>query len=171
MTAETDAIKTAIIVLTAQLALLEKKPVDTYYGGLIPKFDTNEAERKRLEEIANSLKPHEWRNAGPGVLITEVGDNDREVQKDWDDLARVFQGFWDAATREDQKDSVGNKFYPPWIKQRGGIGIQSIRLLRDETRRLWYTDWGVAWRNHPLNIKEGKVPKMEDVQKFFDKVY
>lgn len=165
--ARISAIKTLLVALGAELAMLEGRPHNTYYGQILA--DAEESERKRLAEIAERAKPHAWRNPGPGVPITEVGDNDDS--KDLDDLLRAFGSFCNALTRENQPDSTGVKFYVPWIKQRGGLGPQSVRLIRDEIRGKWYSDWGIAWRNHPLNQKEGLIPKPEVVDALFSKVY
>lgn len=163
MSTRSEALRTAIAVLTAQLAIEEGKPAGTY----LPAFDTDEAERKRLAEIAESTRPHAWRDAGPGVPITGVGDNDDSVELD--DLLRAFRPFCDAATREAQTDSTGERFYVPNIKRRGGIGLQSVRLIRDEIRGLWYSAWGEYWRAHPLNAP--LLPKPEVVEALFAKEY
>jgi len=163
MTTRTEAIRTAITVLTSLLAIEEGKPATTY----VPAFDTDAAERKRLAEIAESIKPHAWRDAGPGVPITAVGDNDDSPELD--ELLRAFRPFCDAATREQQKDSTGAVFFVPHIKRRGGIGPQGVRLVRDEIRGAWYSAWGEAWRKHPLNAT--LLPKPEVVEALFAKVY
>lgn len=161
MSTTAAALRTAITVLTAQLAIVEGKPQ------VAPVFDTDEAERKRLAEIAESIKPHAWRDAGPGVPITAVGDGDDSPELD--DLLRAFRPFCDALTREGQTDSTGERFYVPAIKKRGGLGLQSVRLIRDEIRGAWYSAWGEAWRAHPLNA--GLLPKPETVEALFAKVY
>ena len=153
MSTRTEALRTAITALTALLAIEEGKPATAY----LPKFDTDAAERQRLEEIANNLKPHEWRDAGPGVPITDVGDNDDSPELD--DLLRAFRPFCDAATREQQPDSTGVRFYVPHIKKRGGIGLQSVRLIRDEIRGVWYSDWGKAWRAHQAAQQQDAPPE------------
>lgn len=167
MSTKAEALRTAIAVLTVQLAIEEGKPPQTYLGQILPKFDTDEAERKRLAEIAESDKPHAWRDAGPGVPITEVGDNDDS--KELDDLLRAFRPFCDALTREGQLDSTGSIFYVPHIKKRGGVGLQSVRLVRDEIRGKWYSTWGRNWREHPLNAP--LLPKPEVVEALFSKEY
>ena len=163
MTTRTEALRTAITVLTAQLALEEGKPATAY----LPVFDTDEAERKRLAEIAERTKPHAWRDAGPGTPITMVGDNDDSPELD--ELLRAFRPFCDALTRERQPDSTGALFFVPHIKRRGGTGMQSVRLVRDEIRGAWYSAWGEAWRKHPLNAT--LLPKPEVVEALFAKVY
>lgn len=118
-----------------------------------------------LEQFANEARPHPWRDAGPGVPITDVGDNDDSPELDA--LLRAFRPFCDALTREGQTDSTGERFYVPAIKRRGGIGLQSVRLIRDEIRGKWYSAWGEAWRAHPLNAN--LLPKQEVVDALFSK--
>ena len=122
-----------------------------------------------LEEIANRRKPHDGVDAGAGGIFGQgtIGDNDDSAE--YDDLLRAFGPFCDHAKMAEQKDSTGALFYVPHIKRRGGIGLQSVRLIRDEIRGVWFSDWGKAWRADQLNAN--LVPKQEVVDALFAKVY
>jgi hypothetical protein len=152
----------SIIREAAAILILEADKLD----GKAPST-AGEVERERIRQALESQQPHEWRDAGPGVPITGVGDNDDSVELD--DLLRAFRPFCDALTRERQPDSTGVTFFVPHIKKRGGIGLQSVRLIRDEIRGKWYSAWGEAWRAHPLNAN--LLPKPEVVEALFSKVY
>lgn len=120
-----------------------------------------------LAEIAERAKPHAWVDWVPGVAPGDSGDNDPVDE----DLVRTFKPFHDAATREGIEDSQGARFYLPTIKKRAGLGPQASGVIRDETRRLWESAWGEAWRAAEANIAAGFVPKAEDVARIFGKVY
>lgn len=165
MSTNAQAIRTAIAVLTAQLAIAEGKPPTSY----LPTFDTDAAERQRLEEIANRLKPHDWVDLAPGTG-GQAGDNDKPD----DDLLRAFGPFIDAltkATNPIQVDSNRERWTLQTIKKRAGFGPKSWGVVRDEIMRSWFTAWGVAWRNDPRNIAAGLVPKPEVVEALFSKDY
>lgn len=174
MSTPADILRASALMLSNEADKLDGKPAGpTYFG--VPLNPANvpgwaiaiDAERRRLEEIVERMKPHAWRDAGPGVPITDVGDNDDSPEMD--DLLRAFRPFCDAATREGQIDTTGDRFYVPNIKKRGGIGLQSVRLIRDEIRAKWYSTWGMAWRQHPLNAN--LLPKAEVVDALFSKDY
>lgn len=167
MSTKAEALRTAIAALSALLAIEEGKPAGTYLGQILPTFDTDAAERQRLAEIAESIKPHAWRDWEAGVPPGQVGDNDPVDPE----LLRVFRPFHDAATREGVEDSAGARFFLPTIKKRAGIGPKASGVIRDETRRLWESKWGEDWRAHEANIAAGHVPKAEDVARIFGKVY
>lgn len=162
---EAEGLRAAIAILTARLAVVEGKPPQTYLGQVLGKFDTDEAERKRLAEIAESMKPHAWVDLAPGTPPWMVGDNDKSD----DDLLRAFGPFADAAGKASQPDSHGAPFSIPAIKKRAGIGWKSWGVVRDEIRALWFSNWGVKWRAHTSNAH--LVPKPEVVDQLFSKSY
>lgn len=105
-----------------------------------------------LAEMAARAQPHPWVDWVPGVMPSDVGDNDKPD----DDFLRLYKPFMDAATREGQKDSTGAHFFYPNIKRRTGLGWEGVK---SEVRRLWISDWGVAWRANEENRKAGLVPE------------
>lgn len=152
---QVEAFRNVIAVLTAQLALIEGKPPTTYLGQILPLFDTNEAERKRLEEIANSMKPHAWVDWVPGVPPDQVGDNDKPD----DDFLRDFEPMMRHAgmAHNQFRDSKGEIFFYPNIKKRTGPGWMGVKR---ECLRMVMSEWGQAWMSHPDNIAAGNlVPK------------
>ena len=163
MSESADALRAAAAILLSKANELD--------GGSVPSgFDVGNWRTwwpAMLRQYENDGRPHVWRDAGPGVPITDVGDGDDSPELD--DLLRAFRPFCDALTREGQLDSTGQRFYVPAIKKRGGIGLQSVRLIRDEIRGAWYSAWGEAWRAHPLNAP--LLPKPETVEALFAKVY
>ena len=176
MTTKVEGLRIAITTLTALLAVEEGKPSGSYLGALLPGFDADAAEKQRLLEIAESIKPHAWRDAGPGVPISMVGDNDGSIEMD--DLLRAFGPFMTLAENANfgklpddavVKDSTGKPFHRITIKRRAGLGRQAVGVLRDEVRAIWYSAWGQATRADPLNVNH--IPKPEIVHMLFDKVY
>ncbi len=161
---EAEGIRTAIAVLTARLAVIEGKAPQTYLGQILPGFNAEEAEKKRLAEIADSMKPRDWVDLAPGTGGT-AGDNDRPD----DDLLRAFGPFMDAAFREHQPDSHGALFTLQSIKKRAGTGWKSWGVVRDEIRALWFSTWGVKWRAHTANAH--LVPASDVVDRLFSKAY
>lgn len=159
-----EALRTTIAFLTAQLAIEEGKPAGTYLGQILPGFNAEEAEKKRLAEIAESMKPHAWVDLAPGTA-GQAGDNDKPD----DDLLRAFGPFMDAARDAHMPDSHGALFTLQSIKKRAGTGWKSWGVVRDEIRILWFSEWGLKWRNHSANAF--KVPKPEVVDQLFSKVY
>ena len=164
--AQADAIEAQGVTVTSD------RPILIQWGADFVTLE--EAERRRLEEIATSQRPHAWRDAGPGVPITMVGDNDDSVEMD--DLLRAFGPFMTLAENANfnkpepvVKDSTGAPFHRITIKRRAGLGRQAIRTLRDEIRGVWYSPWGQETRAHPLNVNH--IPKPEVVHALFDKVY
>ncbi len=158
-----QALRDTAAYLLAQAAIMDGKPLpagfdmndkSTWWPAMIAQFD------------AEAL-PHAWRDWTSGMLPSDAGDNDNSPEMD--ELLRAFRPFCDALTREKQPDSTGAVFYVPDIKRRGGIGPQSVRLIRDEIRGKWYSAWGEAWRAHPLNAH--LIPKPEVVDALFSKVY
>lgn len=140
MSQKAEALRTAIAVLTAQLAIEEGKPATAY----LPGFDAAEAERKRLEEIANSMKPHEWRDwSHDNPLPEHVGNNERESP-----LWERAKPFWTQMERQlpPVLDSRGVRFNALTCAKRGGWGD-----FEDEVRRLWEGPEGVAYRADPAN--------------------
>lgn len=133
-----EALRIAITTLTANLALLEGKNPTTYLGQILPIFDTDAAEKKRLEEIAESLKPHAWRPWAPGTPPDQVGDNDTPD----DEFLRAFQPMMEAAAMQQFKDSTGATFFFPNIKARTGLGWLGVK---NEALRMVLSDWGQNW--------------------------
>lgn len=162
--------RAAIAFHQAEIAKLEGSP--TYSG-----FDQNDWRTwwpAMLRQYENDGKPRAWRDAGPGVPITMVGDNDDSVEMD--DLLRAFGPFMTLAENANfnkpepvVRDSTGAPFHRITIKRRAGLGRQAIRTLRDEIRGVWYSPWGQDTRAHPLNVN--LIPKPEVVHALFDKVY
>lgn len=163
MSTQAEALRTVIAVLTAQLALLEGKAPGAYLGQILAQFDTDGAERKRLAEIAESMKPHSWSDPGPGVPITMSGDNDKPD----DDFLRAFEPMMRAAAQQQQKDSTGQVFYFPNIKRRTGLGWMGVKR---ECLALITSAWGQAWMADELNIKAGLVPKPAAIALLFQQV-
>lgn len=158
-----QALRDTAAYLLAQAAMMEGNPVPSG-------FDLNNKDTwwpAMREQFRKDDLPHTWREAGPGVPINDVGDGDES--RELDELLRAFRPFCDALTREQQPDSTGALFYVPNIKRRGGIGLQSVRLIRDEIRGKWYSAWGEAWRAHPLNAN--LLPKPEVVDALMSKDY
>lgn len=158
MSTQSEALRTAIAVLTAQLALLDGKPPLTYLGQILPRFDTDAAERQRLEEIANRLKPRDWVDLTPGTG-GQAGDNDPPD----DELFRTHGPFMKAATDLNWKDSTGQRFTVQTVKKRAneivGFGKPAWDYVRGEVRRLQLTPEGYAWMNDPANLAAGIVPR------------
>lgn len=156
--------RAAVAFHLAEISRLEGSPMPT-------DFDVNNPATwwpTMQREAAESMKPHAWREPGPGVPITMAGDNDKPD----DDLLRAFRPFMDALTRATnpmQLDSAGERFYLPTIKRRAGTGWASWGVVRDEIRAKWYSPWGVAWRSDSANAH--LVPKPEVVDALFSKVY
>lgn len=149
-----DALRTTIALLSAQLAVLEGKPVNTYMGQLLAAAE--ESERIRLAEIAERQKPHDWKPWTSGMLPSDVGDN----EKSDDDFLRAFGPMMSAAgtVQHQFKDSKGNLFFYPNIKARTpGEGWMGVKK---EALRMVESDWGQAWMSDEDNIKAGnRVPK------------
>lgn len=148
MSTKAESIRTAIAVLTAQLAIEEGKPANSY----LPLFDTDEAERKRLAEIAESMKPHAWRPWEAGTPPDQVGDNDKPD----DDFLRAFEPMMRAARDQGVKDSTGAVFFFPNIKARTGAGWLGVKR---EALALVTSEWGQGWMANAENIAAGIVPK------------
>lgn len=147
-----EALRTTIAMLSAQLAVLEGKPVNTYMGQLLAAAE--EAERIRLNEIAERQKPHEHRPWGNGNPLPEnVGDG----EKPDDDFLRAFGPMMEAAKTQEFKDTKGEIFFYPRIKSRTpGEGWMGVKR---EALRMVLSDWGQKWMNDPANIAYGNVPK------------
>lgn len=158
MSTKAEALRTAITTLTAMLAIEEGKPVK------VPDFDTDAAEKQRLAEIAESMKPRPFQDLAPGHII-DVGDNDPPD----DDLLRAFGPFIQAATDAGQLDSAGERFTLQTIKKRAGVGPASWGVVRDEVRAKWFSPWGAEWRAHQANAF--KVPNAAVVDALFSKAY
>lgn len=143
MSTKAEALRTCIAVLTAQLALEEGKPPGTYLGQILPRFDTDEAERRRLAEIAESEKPHAWRDWGTGVLPDQAGNNEREPP--------IYEGakvFWRQMEQQIPfvYDDHGLRFNSLTCARRGGWPD-----FERNVRRLWAGPEGDAWRAAPEN--------------------
>lgn len=145
-----DALRTTIAMLSAQLAVLEGKPVNTYMGQLLAAAE--EAEKIRLAEIAERQKPHDWKPWVSGMLPSDVGDNDTPD----DDFLRAFGPMMSAAQAQQFKDSEGHVFFYPNIKSRHGLGWAQVKK---EALRMVMSEWGQKWMNDPANIAYGNVPK------------
>lgn len=165
--------RTAAAFHLAEVAALEGRPASTYLGQILPRFDTDEAERRRLAEIANSEKPRPWVDLAPGTG-GQAGDNDRPD----DDLLRAFGPFMDSLTAARdpiQTDSKGERWVLQTIKKRAneevGFGAPAWGVVRDEIRRAWFTPWAIAWRTNADNIAAGLVPKADVVDSLFSKSY
>lgn len=150
MSTNAEALRTAIAVLTAQLALVEGKPSGTYLGQILPGFNADEAEKKRLAEIAESMKPRTWREWVAGVPPDQVGDNDPPD----DDFLRAFEPMMRAAGQQGVKDSTGAVFFFPNIKARTGHGWLGVKR---ECLALVTSQWGQDWMANPDNARI--VPK------------
>lgn len=142
MSQKAEALRTAIAVLTAQLAIEEGKPATAY----LPGFDAAEAERKRLEEIANSMKPHEWRDwSHDNPLPEHVGNNERESP-----LWERAKPFWAQMERQVPfvYDDHGQRFNGLACVRRGGWPDFDRNV-----RRLWAGSEGDAYRAAPENAE------------------
>lgn len=151
---DSKALRAAAGILLAEADRLDGKvsgpqQMTTYAGRSVT---VAEAWAFMLEEFANGEKPHEWRPWVSGMHPSEVGDGDKPD----DDFLRAFGPFMDAATRENQKDSTGARFFMPSVKARTGLGWEGVK---SEVRRLWISDWGISWRANEENQKAGLVPK------------
>lgn len=104
MSTKAEALRTAIAVLTAQLAVEEGKGPQTYLGQILPAFDTDEAERKRLAEIAESMKPHAYVEWAPGVLPELAGTNEKASRS-----RDTHRALWEAAQRGDPLHEGGSR--------------------------------------------------------------
>jgi len=162
MSQNAAAYRTAIAVLSAQLAAEEGKPATTYMGQLLAAAE--EAEANRLREIAERQKPREWQDLAPGHIL-DAGDNDKPD----DDLLRAFGPFIQALTDAGQLDSTGARFTLQTIKKRAGTGPASWGVVRDEVRAKWFSPWGAEWRANAANAF--KVPNAQVVDALFSKVY
>lgn len=154
MTTKTEALRTAITVLTAQLAIEEGKAPGAY----IPAFDTDEAERKRLAEIAESLKPHAYVPWGPGVLPSQSGTNEQPPAS-WES----HKIMWEAAMRGDPVTPGGPNILtngiPGWPDANGRpfrifdylpLGPEAIHaaiahLYTSPTGQAWLASVGDTW--------------------------
>jgi len=133
------------------------KPILIQWGD---EFLTPEqAEERRRQEIAERGRPHDWVELRSGVLLSDVGDNDKPD----DALFRDFGPFMEAATRNDWKDSTGERFSVQSVKRRAnaavGFGPPAWAIVRAEVNRLLDSDEGRAWCADAANIAAGIVPK------------
>lgn len=147
---EIEALRITIAILTANLALLEKKPANTYLGQILPLFDTNEAERQRLADIASRSQTKPWQAWVSGVLPSDVGDNDKPD----DDFLRAFGPMMDAAKMQGFKDSTNEIFFYPRIKSRNPLGWLGVKT---EALRMVDSDWGQSWMSNVDNIRAGTL--------------
>lgn len=171
MSESADALRAAAALLLTKAAELDGK------GPAAAGFNMNDYRTwwpAMQEQFRRDSLPHAWREAGPGVPISMVGDNDDSVEMD--DLLRAFGPFMTLAENSNfnkpepvVRDSTGAPFHRITIKRRAGLGRQAIRTLRDEIRGVWYSPWGQATRTDPLNAN--LMPKPEVVFALFDKVY
>ena len=79
--AQVDQLRQTILLLSAMLAALENKPINTYLGvNLAP---AQEQWNQMLTEIAARAAPHDWVPWDTGVLASEAGSN-TGVPRCWD---------------------------------------------------------------------------------------
>lgn len=142
MSTKAEAYRTCIAVLTAQLAIEEGKPPTTYLGQIINGFDADEAERKRLAEIAGRMKQHEWRDWAAGVLPDEAGNNVPPPP-----IYETAKPFWAQMERQVPfvYDDHGLRFHNLTCLKRGNDDFER------NVRRLWTGPEGDAYRAAPEN--------------------
>lgn len=112
MTTPSDNLRALAAAINAEADKLEgKAPGTTYYG--IPLTPAQEAERKRLAEIAERLKPHAYVAPGIGVLPEDTGTNEPPPAS-WES----HKIMWEAAQRGDPTSPGGPNIFtqgkPGW---------------------------------------------------------
>lgn len=118
------------------------KPVLIQWGADLVTLE--EAERRRLAEIADSEKPHDWVDWAPGVLPDQAGNNI--------DPPPIYEGakrFWAQMERQVPfvYDDHGERFNALTCLKRGNDDFER------NVRRLWEGPEGVAYRAAPENAE------------------
>lgn len=166
MSTKAAALRTCIAVLTAQLAIEEGKPANTYLGQILPQFDTDEAERQRLEQIANSEKPHAYVAPGIGVLRDQAGTNEGAPRS-----FVTHRAIIDAAERGDPVIEGGERIFTNgqggWPGPDGKVfrmddyKEKGPEAMHKATEWLWTeSPHGTAWKTSPA--VQAQLPRNSD---------